>query len=59
LPSAETTLYDSVCRSFVMADPITILGAAAAASQLAAQAFTFVQFFYGLYGRLDTVPAKT
>lgn len=42
-----------------MADPITILGAAAAASQLAAQAFSFVQILHGLYGKLDAAPAET
>jgi hypothetical protein len=42
-----------------MTNPVTILGAAATASQLAARAFSFAQFLHGLFGKLDTAPAET
>jgi hypothetical protein len=56
--SGRIDFYSRVLRGHIMADPVTILGAAAAATQLAAQAFSLAQFLHGLYGKLDTAPAE-
>ena len=42
-----------------MADPLTVLGAAAAAAQLADQAFSLVIFFTDLYGKIKEAPELT
>jgi len=59
LISDKTAPYGRDLRDCIMTDLVTILGAAAAASQLAAQAFSFAQFLHGLYGKLDTAPVET
>jgi hypothetical protein len=42
-----------------MADPLTILGAAAAATQLAEQACSLLKFFSSLYGKMKEAPELT
>ncbi|KAN0095792.1 hypothetical protein V8E51_016503 [Hyaloscypha variabilis] len=42
-----------------MADPLTVLGAAAAAAQLAEQAYSLVRFFSSLYGKIKDAPELT
>jgi hypothetical protein len=42
-----------------MADPLTILGAAAAATQLAEQACSLLSFFSSLYGKIKEAPELT
>jgi len=42
-----------------MADPLTVLGAAAAAAQLADQAYSLVIFFTDLYGKIKEAPELT
>lgn len=39
-----------------MADPLSALGAAAAASQIASQAFDLVKYISGLYSRINEAP---
>jgi hypothetical protein len=40
-------------------DPLTTLGAVAAASQLVEQSYSIVKFFSGLYGKLEEAPELT
>jgi hypothetical protein len=42
-----------------MADPLTVLGAAAAAAQLAKQAYSLLKFFSALYGKTMEAPELT
>lgn len=58
-PSSKPTPLAITFHFPGMADPLTALGAAAAAAQLANQAYSLVKFFSDLHGKLKEAPELT